>query len=382
MAGGGASIGWGFETVRTNPSLLALDHERSLSVGWLGAFYDLDANGHLPAEAVSGSIIGGTLPLPFEGFLKDRLTLGLAFFTPFKLVARAHLLYPEKPKFPIADRAQSVSVQLGIGADLGYGIRLGVGFAALAGLTGSVIVATDASGRVGTVVEDTLIASYAPIIGASRDFGPYRLGLTYRGQLSGPFDVVIQVRDLGSIVVPPLHISGTAQFDPHQLEVELTRSLGNFQVALGATYRRWSDYPGAVQQTVRCPDPVPGEDPVECDPLIPEPPHYSDTVAPRVAAEGVFTIAPGITLKGRAGYAFEPSPAPEQTSVPNDFDNHRSVIGLGYGLSLSRPLPRIDLDLFSQIHILHDRDHHKPDGTVFQTHGTMAVLGATLGVNL
>ncbi len=381
MAGAGASIGWGFEAVHTNPSLLALDHERSLSAGWFGAFYNLDANGTLPAEAVSGTIIGGTLPLPFEGFLKDRVTLGLGFFTPFKLVARAHLLYPEKPKFPIADRAQSVTVQMGLGVDLGHGIRIGGGFAALAGLTGSVVVATDASGRVGTVVEDTLIAAYGPILGVSADIGPYRFGATYRGELSGPFDVVIDVRDLGSIVVPPLHISGIAQYDPHQVELEVSRALGPFHIALGATWRHWSAYPGAVEQTVRCPVPLLNEE-VECDPQIPEPPNYSDTVTPHLAVEGQFQVASGVTLKARAGYAFEPSPAPEQTSVPNDFDNHRSVIGLGYGLSLSRPLPRIDLDLFGQLHVLHDRDHHKPDGAVFQTHGTLTALGATLGVNL
>src|SRR6185295_19938119 len=100
------------------------------------------------------------------------------------------------------------------------------------------------------------------------DAGPYRIGLTYRGELAGPFDVVIEVRDLGSIVVPPLHISGIAQYDPHQLELEVSRSLGPFRVALGATWRHWSAYPGAVEQTVRCPDPVPGEE-IPCDPLIP-----------------------------------------------------------------------------------------------------------------
>ncbi len=253
MAGAGASIGWGFETVRANPALLTLSRERSLSVGWLGAYFDVNANGPLSSEPMSGTIIGGTLPLPFEGFLKDRIAIGLGFFTPFELVARARLLYPEKPKFPIVDRIHSVAVQMGIGIDIGHGVRIGGGFSALAGLTGSVIVATDASGRVGTVVEDTLVAAYGPIVGASYERGPYRVGLTYRGELAGPFDVVIQVKDLGSIVVPPLNISGLAQYDPHQAELEVSRSLGPLRVALGATYRHWSAYPGAVAQTVRCP---------------------------------------------------------------------------------------------------------------------------------
>jgi hypothetical protein len=382
MAGAGASIGWGFETVRSNPALLSLSHEISLTSGWFGAFFDLNAAGPLRAEAVSGTFIGGTLPLPFEGFLKDRITIGLGFFTPFELVARARLLYPEKPKFPIADRVQSVAVQMGIGIDLGHGVRIGGGFSALAALTGAVLVATDASGRVGTVVEDTLVAGYGPILGASFERGPYRVGLTYRGELSGPFDVVIEVRDLGGIVVPPLHISGIAQYDPHQLELEASRELGPFRVALGATYRHWSAYPGAVQPTVQCPAKLPGEDEEPCDPLAPEPPGYSDTVTPRVAAEGRFGVARGVTIAARAGYAFEPSPAPEQKGIPNDFDNHRSVIGLGYGLSLSQPFPRINLDLFGQLQVLHDRDHHKTDGPVIATRGTIVALGATVGVNL
>lgn len=382
MAGAGASIGLGFEAVRSNPALLSLSTERSLTGGWFGAFFDLRANGRLPAEAVSGTFIGGTLPLPFEGLLRDRITLGLGFFTPFKLVARARLLYPEKLKFPVTDRVQSVAVQMGLGVDVGHGFRIGGGFSALAALTGSVLVATDASGRVGTVVEDTLVAGYGPIVGVSYERGPYRVGLTYRGELSGPFDVTIVVRDLGSITIPPLHISGIAQYDPHQAELEVSRDLGPVRVALGATYRRWSAYPGAVEPTVRCPEPGSPEAEEPCEPLTPEPPSYSDTVTPRIAAEGQLVVAPGVTLRARAGYAFEPSPAPEQTGVPNNLDNHRSVLGLGYGLSLDRPLPRIDLDLFGQLQIFHDRDHHKPGGQVISTGGTATALGATLGVVL
>lgn len=352
---------------------------------------------------MSGTYIGGVLPLPFDGFLKDRVAVGLGFFTPFSLVARARLLYPEKYKFPIADRVQSVAVQMGVGIDLSHGFRIGGGFSALAALTGSVLVATDSSGRVGTVVEDTLVAAYGPIAGVSFERSRNHVGFTYRGELSGPFDVVIQVRDLGSINVPPLHISGIAQYDPHQFELEYSRDLGPVRIAAGATYRVWSAYPGAVEPTVRCPPQVPDDneeliDRIEalrestglplpgagqtCNPNRPEPPNFSDTVMPRVAAEGLFPIANGVALKARAGYAFDPSPAPEQKGVANNFDNHRSIIGLGYGLSFTRPLPRIDFDLGAQVQVFHPRDHQKSDGTVISTGGTAVALGATVGVGL
>ena len=53
-------------------------------------------------------------------------------------------------------------------------------------------VSTDASGQIGTQVQDTLVASYAPLAGASYEFwdGSYRVGLAVRGQLIGRFNVV------------------------------------------------------------------------------------------------------------------------------------------------------------------------------------------------
>lgn len=359
----GAASGQGFETVYSNPALLSLSRERELTLGLLGAAFDLRAGGEIPYDALKGSMIGAVLPIPFGGVLRDRITLGLGFFTPFDLVVRGRILYPETPQFPIADRTQSVAVQAGIGIDIGHGLRLGGGFAALAALSGNVLVATDASGRIGTVVEDTLVASYGPILGASYDIGSkYRVGLTFRGELQGRFNVVINVRDLGQIVVPPLNISGIAQYDPWQIAAEAARVDGPWRVALGATFKHWSAYPGPPEATVRCPtvDPMTGEPITEsCAALVPLDPDYSDTVVPRVGVERAFAPADGVSMLVRGGYFFEPSPAPEQTREANGYDSHRSVFTLGYGLELDHPLPPIRLDLFAQVHVLHLRTHQK-----------------------
>jgi long-chain fatty acid transport protein len=90
----------------------------------------------------------------------------------------------------------------------------------------------------------------------------------------------------------------------------------------------------------------------------------------------------------RGGYFFEPSPAPEQTGESNLFDNHRSVLTWGYGLSLHDPLPGIDLDLFGQLHVLHPRSHVKgpealpdnPGMPEVHTGGFIVAGGATAGV--
>lgn len=392
MGATGAAIGRGYEAVYSNPALLSLAHQRELTLGFVGAAFDLRAPRKLSYGPLHGSIIGATLPVPFGGVLQDRVTVGLGFFAPLDLVVRGRILYPETPQFPIADRTQSVAVQAGIGLDLGHGIRLGGGFAALAALTGAVLVATDASGRIGTVVEDSLVASYGPIVGLSVDLGDaYRIGVTFRGELIGRFNVVITVKDLGDIMVPPLNISGVAQYDPLQLAVELARVNKPWRVAIGGTFKRWSAYPGPALATVRCPDtdPETGEpftDP--CGALVPEAPNYVDTVTVRAGVERTFDPAPGIELAARAGFFVEPTPAPVQKGEGNLFDNTRVALSLGYGLALGPPFPSIDLDFFQQLQILVPRDHAKaasvapdnPGAPGVSSRGWILAGGITAGV--
>jgi len=400
----GAASAEGYEAVYNNPALLSLSHDKHLALGFVGATFDLRAQGLGPSRAtvtndrlsygpLHGSIIGATIPLPFGGLLRDRITIGLGFFTPFDLIVRGRILYPETPQFPIADRVQSVAVQAGIGLDIGHGLRLGGGFAALAALSGSVLVATDASGRVGTLVEDTLIASYGPIAGISYDLGDtYRLGLTFRGELVGRFNVVINVKDLGDITVPPLNISGTAQYDPWQIALEFARTKGPLRFALGAVFKHWSAYPGLAEATVRCPlvDPATGQIRTEpCAALVPEDPGYSDTVSARAGVERLFQPSHTVDMRARAGLLFEPSPAPAQTRAANIYDNARLAFSLGYGLALGAPLPAIKLDVFAQAQVLLPRDHIKepsvdaanPGKAGVITSGLIVATGATAGVS-
>jgi long-chain fatty acid transport protein len=389
MGATGAADAEGFGAVWANPALLSLARERAITLGLFGASFDLHAPRRLSYDPLRGSVIGAVLPVPFGGALERRVALGLGFFTPFDLVVRGRILAPETPQFLLADRTQSVAVQAGVGVDVGWGVRVGGGFAALAALDGSVVVATDTSGRVGTQVEDTLVASYAPVLGASVDLGSsWRVGLTFRGQLVGRFDVVIRVRDLGPIVVPPLDISGIAQFDPWQLALEVARVRGPWRGAIGATYKRWSAYPGPAEPTVRCPPAGTPNFDGDCTPLVPPAAGYHDVVVPRAGVERVIEAAEGVTMKLRAGAFFEPSPAPPQTRESNWLDSHRTALTLGYGLSLARPLPAIDLDVFAQLHVLHPRTHEKdadvaatnPGARGLVSSGTILAGGMTAGV--
>jgi long-subunit fatty acid transport protein len=386
----GAADAEGYEAVYGNPALLSLARRRDLTLGFVSAVFDLQAAGaRVSYEPLHGSIIGAVLPIPFGGFLKDRIALGLGFFTPFDLIVRARILYPETIQFPVADRAQSLAVQAGLGIDLGHGVRVGGGFAALAALTGTVLVATDASGSIGTTVNDTLVASYGPILGASYDIGDsYRVGLTYRGVLEGRFDVVINVKDLGSLVVPPLNISGIAQYDPWQVALEVARVKGPWRAAIGATFKRWSAYPGPSEATVRCLLLIEVLDGHPCAALTTTPPGYHDTLVPRAGVERAFEPARGVGMRLRGGFFFEPSPAPAQTQVSNIYDNARAAITFGYGVQLGPPFPRIALDLFGQAQGLLPRDNVKaagvpadnPGSPSVATGGWIGAFGTTVGV--
>jgi long-chain fatty acid transport protein len=377
MGATGAADAEGYEAVYGNPALLSLARSRGLTLGASAALFNLHARTRVSYEPLRGSVIGAVLPIPFGGVLKDRIAIGLGFFTPFDLVVRGRILYPERLQFPVADRTQSVAVQAGIGVDLGHGLRIGGGFAALAALSGTVVVATDASGRIGTTVDDTLVASFGPIVGASYDIGDaYRVGLTFRGALVGRFDVLITVKDLGDIVVPPLNISGVAQYDPWQIALEFARVKGPWKAAIGATYKHWSAFPGMADATVRCPtvDPTTGLPFTDsCAALKPPPPNYHDTVVPRAGVERSIEASPSVGMRLRAGFFFEPSPAPAQTKESNIYDEARAAFTLGYGVELGAPFPRIALDLFGQAQALIPRTHVKGSGVAAANPGRPSV---------
>jgi long-chain fatty acid transport protein len=391
LAGSGAANASGFEATYGNPALLSRTRHRQVAFGWQAVRFSLQADGEqapgeFPAEGVGGTYIGAALPLPFGGWLEERITLGLGAFTPSSLIARARLLYPERPQFPLlTDRAQTLNLALGAGVDIGHGVRIGAGALALAELVGTVIVQTDASGRVGTIVDDQLVATYAPVVGVSYDLSEETsLGATFRGALEGEFDVVVEVTDLGRLEVPNLHISGVAQYDPMQIELAVAHRIDDWTLLGGLTYKRWSAFPGWRRPTVVCPASQP-----DCAALGVEPVDFHDTLVPRVAAAREIELARDARGTLRAGIFWEPSPAPEQTGESNTWDNDRIALTVGYGVALVEPLPPIRVDAFYQHHFLVPRTHDKGAGVSpdnagapqVKTSGSVQLFGVALEVS-
>jgi long-chain fatty acid transport protein len=387
----------GYEAIYGNPGLLAETRKKSLTLGIGIARHALYADTSsqlggreltLPTDEMKTIYIGAALPIPFGGFLKDRITFGVGFLNPAKFLVRGKILYPERYQYPIvAPRVQSIAVAMGLGARIGNKFYLGAGFEALAGVIGEILISLDATGRVGSRTDDQVIAAYAPIFSAALDVTDHiRVGITYRGELVGRFALTIRASDLG-INLPDFNVAGVAQYIPEQLAFEarwssnksgapIAANQKGTRVALGLLARRWSKYPGPNEPTVLAnTDFGTGVDKAHAF-------QANDTISPRVGVEHAIPISAAAGVRLRGGYALEPTPLREQTWKENFLDSTRHVLTAGAGLLGDESLP-FQIDLFAQLHVLQSRTHTKETeaGQLSVTSGgTIAVVGMTAGV--
>ncbi|MFI5300046.1 MAG: OmpP1/FadL family transporter [Polyangiales bacterium] len=403
MGGAGPASAEGYEAVFGGPALLAEAREQTLTLGVGIAAMSLHAD--TPTRATTVDVdpmqnvtIGAALPIPFGGVLADRVTFGVGFLDPTQFLIRAQILYPERLQYPIvAPRVQSLGVLLGGGIRIGDNLFVGGGFEALAALIGQISLQLDSTGHVNSSSDDQVVAAYAPVLSVAYDFiENLRLGVTYRGELAARFSVTVHSQDLG-IPVPDFNVAGLAQYDPEQVAAEVRwSSIGRaplqarsraWRLVAGVIYRRWSRYPGPLEPTVTA----------NTD-YGPPPIAAHDTLSPRVGIERAEPLSSSVGVRLRAGYAFEPSPLPAQTtsfampadgvsSSANELDSDRHVFTAGLGVVFG-PKSTLQIDLVAQLHVLTSRDHVK-DSTVpsdapgwpsVRSYGTILVAGATAGV--
>ena len=370
MAGTGAACSSGADAAYTNPALLSRVRHNELTIGFSGETFDLHADGTgLPGRVsvvpAKGYVIGVAVPIPFGGILKDRIAAGLAGYTPTDVLSRVSILYPETPAYPLLpDRSQVLAVRLGMGADIGWGIRVGAGMGILAALQGQISVATVA-GTVGSHVDTQLLATYAPTFGAAWDLpfdrnaddtARWRVGATWRGSLTAPFTVTVDATKLSTLALPLFNIAGVPQYDPEQAAFEVAREGDGWTIAAGVTWKRWSNYPGLFEPTIGCPA---GQD---CNLLSPPQIAFHDIFVPRVGVEKTFALPQHAALRARGGALYEPSPVPSSlpsslaydakqgldVAVPTRFfDADRVMFSLGGGVDFGDVLP-FTVDFYAQ----------------------------------
>jgi hypothetical protein len=382
-AGAGATQSAGYEAAFQNPASLSLSPELSLSAGygvqssWLSTQRGQAAEERFDSEPLSLTTLGFTLPLEAFG---QRFVVGFASLSPGGSVARAALPLGEQPQFPLL-----VSRQHAIDFDLGLGVRpwrflaLGLGLRALASLSGNADVQTQGKATT-TRVSDTLEPVLAPNVGVTAFLGANATAaLVVKAPLRADFDIELSAVDLNATQLPPLHLAGVAHYDPLSVQAEYAQRLGPLTAMFGAIYQRFSRTPTLLPSTVTCPDERP-----DCLALVAQPPHFHDTVELHVATAVALELTRAAHAELRAGYAFVPSPVPDQSGPDNLLDNARHRLGLGYGVTLSDPLPPLGLDAAFALDELVPRTSRKAAEVAPGNAGapTLTSRGRSLGLSL
>lgn len=356
LAGSGASLNVGSEAAFQNPAQLSLVRRPELSAGyglhksWLYWQRGTETEKRVELAAEGATQLGFALPL----WLGDEpLVLGLSSVSPGGTVARADLPLAEQPQFPLlVTRRQAVDFDLSAGYRPLPFLALGVGLRALAALSGNVEVER-AGSRTSTSVRDSLEPELAPLFGASAFIGRATASLVLRTALRADFNVELAAVDLGATQLPPLHLAGVAHYDPLALHAEYAHRLGELTALAGVVYQRFSDTPALLPRTVSCPSERP-----DCAALDVSAPDLHDTFDLHLALTYRLVAATNASLELRAGYAYLPSPVPEQTGSANFLDAARHRLAVGYGIALERDLPW-SFDVAASLDQLESRSHRK-----------------------
>lgn len=381
MAGATTALCAGWESIWYNPAGLVADRLRTFAFGYQAGIPRLDvAGGALgdvdPAdlEPTGGVVIGASLPLPIPAPIDDRVFLGMGLYIPDTVLIAADVPAPYEPRFAVLGaRANTLAVQLGGAFRITDWLSAGAGVRVIASLVGSIDVAPNVFGRLGSKVSDELLAEYSLHAGVL--VGPLwglRLGVAYRAEQRADFSVPLTA-ELGNtfpLDVPRMNIEGTAQFDPHQVAVGLSYDPAPWLSAeVGVLWRQWSAYPLPVENTTPSVAPQP-------------PPGFVDTWSPRVGVEGRVEIDASWAVLARGGYLYEPTPVPEQRGSNNYLDNDRHGWSLGvggrFGLQADDGTEDLVLraDLYVQHQLLVERTNTKRDPAGA---AEAAALGGNLG---
>jgi hypothetical protein len=330
-----------------------------------------------------------------------KVAIGAGIFLPDERITRTRTLPAQRPRWSLYDnRPQRIFLGSNLAVQLGDDLWLGGGIAYMSRTRGTL----DLEGRIGfpdsedsqldLAIDVDLITVRYPQGGVLWRAQPWLLvGLSFRGgfvlELNQKFSIRGDVGPEGGNPVVDngyfaLHSVAMDLFQPEQWSVgfsaQLTRRL---LVAGDVTWQRWSAFENPAASIAIDYDLKDFNDLV----VIPDAPplpdaFFHDTIVPRVGVEWVAAETRHSVWHVRAGYAFEPSPAPAQIVETNFVDNDKHTLSMGLGATIfdvSKILERpFAFDLYVAATFLPDRSHHKlspvdpigdyvSSGFVFQT---------------
>ncbi len=363
-----------------NPAGLAAGGRLSLAVGYAFVQPRLAiAGGDQDVDASRGIQAGVVLPGTVWG---HRLGVSVGLHLPDERVSRIRALPQRQPRWVLWDnRPQRIVISSSAAFEVLPNLFLGGGLTYLANTSGVLdiegqVSLTDAERtRLFSAVDVDLASVRYWTVGARYDLSDrWRFGAVWRQDFSLRLDLDVKVQGaitLGpadAVVVPEgLFLFNSANDNlssPMQAVAGVAYQGDGWMVAADLGWVRWSAFPtptasvdleldlGTLDFDVPLPD-------------APLDPDFHDIVVPRVGGEWQAVGGAWGDLTVRAGYFYEPSPAPDQPGDTNYVDSDKHGAAFGLGLRLADPsgvFPRpVRLDLAGQYVRLIERRYQKTD---------------------
>ncbi len=338
LAGAYTASGKGADAAHHNPAGLALADNAEVMLGYGYGNMRLRLSGRdAQVLNVRGSSLGAVIPIR----LSDDVVVapGLALYLPDQFVARIQLIPATEPHFVRLDNdPHRLVLEPVFGVKIGKHLALGGGASILAdarsnGITFNVGIVSEE--KVGEAALDvTLPPRAAPLVGAMFLTRRVRAGLVYRGELALglALDILANV-DVAGVVTGDALVSIRASnyFTPRKVTGGVAVDvLPDLTITGDVTWEQWSRFPTGLAdlKVLVALDVTP--------PLVQtdQPPAgFEDVVLGRV---GVEYRIPGAHTDWavRGGFAYLPSPVPEQTGITSFADNDRHLLSLGGGATL------------------------------------------------
>lgn len=363
-----------------NPALLTTFEHIQLDIGYQTAVPKLDVNG---LDLGVDSSRGFAVSLASPGKIGPvELAASGSLFLPDQHALRARALAAGTPRFAMYDnRPQRLFLAANLAFKLGSRLAIGGGVAYVARTEAAVAL----EGRLGfpdaedsdlqLAIDAEVRSNKYPQAGLLFHATPWLdLGLSYRGSYELTLRNDVSIRgDVGAEGMPVvedgyLAVTALARdlFQPHQVTAGLAAQLTpRVLVAFDASYHFWSRFENPATTIDIEIDAGMFNDLIEAIPdsaTAPDP-HYSDILIVHLGSEVLLARSNWRDIELRAGYIYEPSPAPEQVGKENFIDNdkHTASLGLGYvihrpGAILYRPLR---LSAYGAVTVLAPRSHQK-----------------------
>jgi len=358
-----------------NPAGLLSPPGTKFGIGYQYIREDLLANGVEVASSrdADGIFLGGSMSIPFTDEWENRVAIGYYFLQP--LFYSIDILIPEatQPQFPLLESMGRMQILHLVAAfDFIPGVLIGGGLTISSDLGGALDLKPGVAGFGG--VEEVLssvdqevhpiLSGTAGLLVKPGRFHPslknLTIGFTWRDKHFLDLDIPVSVLLSGFIL--RLDLTSAFLYTPRQWVLGLGYRLsGDLLVACDVSYNEWSDYR------------VPSLS-IDTDIDIPlivlkkgvnESPDFKDTVTPRVGLEYRAYRGGMMDAFLRAGYAYEPSPVPEQTGRTNFMDSDRHAFSWGVGFAFKRLFGRdlpgrfLSLDIGMAYHRLEARSNRK-----------------------